>query len=179
MNNKIPTREEVFKAFEEVKLGKNVIKHVVQVCKKAVEIAKKIKNNGHTVDIKLVEIGALLHDIGRSETNKIDHAIKSAEIIKKYGWSDKLGRIAETHLLGGVDKYFAQILGLPAKDYLPETLEEKIVCYADKIIKGSKEVSVDERFKYWKKRFGNTLLLDKSEMNIKKIEAELKKLMSK
>ena len=81
--------------------------------------------------------------------------------------------------MGGIDKEYAKILGLPPKDYLPKTLEEKIVCYADKLIKGTVEVSIKKRFKLWKKRFGDTILLNNSEKNVRKIESELQELMNK
>ncbi|MHA1270247.1 MAG: TIGR00295 family protein [Candidatus Helarchaeota archaeon] len=177
MNEKIPTRQEAMMILYKLKLNGNIIRHVKAVCKKAVEIASKIKNNGHNVDLNLVEIGALLHDIGRSISNKIEHAIEGAKIIEKLGYSKKLSRIAETHLLGGINAEDAKILGLPSRSFLPNTLEEKIVCYADKLIKGSSEVSIEERFKIWKKRFGNTSLLNNSERNIRKIESELLELM--
>ena len=178
MNDELPTREETLKILKELKLKKNIIRHVISVCEKAMDIARKIHDNGHAINLPLVEIGALIHDIGRSRTNKIEHAIEGAKIIEELGFSKKLCRIAETHLLGGLSEEDAMILGLPAKSYLPETLEEKIVCYADKLINGSKEVSIEQRFLKWKKRFGDTILLNNSEINIRKIEAELKILMT-
>ncbi|TFF88585.1 MAG: HDIG domain-containing protein, partial [Promethearchaeota archaeon] len=150
MNDKIPTRKDALDIMKRLKLRRNIIRHVKAVSKKALEIAKRIKRNGHQVNLQLVEIGALLHDIGRAKTNKIEHGIEGGKIIDELGFSRKLGRIAETHLLGGIDIKYAEILGLPVKSYLPETIEEKIVCYADKLLKGQRDVSVQERFRIWK-----------------------------
>ncbi|MBD3226584.1 MAG: HDIG domain-containing protein [Candidatus Lokiarchaeota archaeon] len=179
MNDKIPSRKEALNIMKQLKLRKHIIRHVKTVSKKALEIAEKINQNGHPVNLALVEIGALLHDIGRSRTNKIEHGIEGGKIILELGLSKKLARIAETHLLGGIDENYAKILGFPERSYLPETLEEKIVCYADKLVKGQKDVSVRERFKIWRSRFGDTLLLNDSESNIRKIEEELNQMMNK
>jgi uncharacterized protein len=177
MTEKLPNYDEAIELLKKLKLRKNIIRHVIAVRNKALEIAKKIKNNGHPLDMDLIEIGALLHDIGRARTNKLEHGIEGAKIIEELGYSKKLSRIAETHILGGIDIEYARKLGLEVRSYLPETLEEKIVCYADKLIKGHTEVTIAERFRRWKKRFGDTLLLSDSEENIRKIEIELDELM--
>ena len=49
----------------------NVIKHSQAVCKKAMEIASNFDN----ADKDLIKKGALLHDIGRSKTHGITHAV--------------------------------------------------------------------------------------------------------
>ena len=38
------------------------------------------------VDMELVKTGALLHDIGRSQTNGIKHAVVGAELLKVRGF---------------------------------------------------------------------------------------------
>ena len=90
--------------------------------------------------MRLVEAGALLHDIGRSRTHDVDHALVGAEIARKMGMPEKLVNIIQTHIGAGIPADEAVELGLPEKHYFAETLEEKIVAYADKLIMGRREV---------------------------------------
>jgi len=173
-NEIIPTKEEAIKLLNDLKLEKHIIKHCIKVSKKALDIALKIAKNNRHIDLKLVEIGALLHDIGRIRTHSLAHAVEGGKIIKELGFSKKLSRIAETHILGGLTKDESIKLGLPPKDYLPTTIEEKIVCYADKLVKGQNDLSIEERFKTWNKRYGNTELLKSAKERVKRIENEIK-----
>jgi len=95
---------------------------------------------GHDVDMRLVEAGALLHDIGRSRTHDVDHAIVGAEITREMGLPEELVGIIEVHIGAGIPADEAVELGLPERHFFAETLEEKIVAYADKLIMGRREV---------------------------------------
>jgi len=127
---------------------------VIEHCKVVAEYARKIatdidrcaekKGSSVNVDIDAVFIGGLLHDIGRSRTHGIDHAVIGAAIAAEKGLSDKLVNIIERHIGAGITKDEAVALGLPAKDYRPETTEEKIVAYADNLVFGS-EVGTMEK----------------------------------
>lgn len=128
----------------------HLIEHSVAVCKNAV----KLSTNFDAVDIELVKTGALLHDIGRSKTNDIDHAIVGAEILKDLGFSDNVANIALRHIGAGIPKEEAISLGLPPQDYIPITLEEKIVAHADNLIHWDKEVDLNFVIKKWKERLG-------------------------
>ena len=127
-----------------------LINHSRAVCKKAL----KLSSNFDNIDIELVKTGALLHDIGRSKTNGIDHAIVGAEILKDLGFSEDIANIALRHIGAGIPKEEAKSLGLPPKDYIPVTLEEKIVAHADNLIHWDKEVTLDFVIKKWKKKLG-------------------------
>ena len=126
----------------------NVIDHCKAVYKKAMEIAANFDN----VDYDLIRKGALLHDIGRSKTHSIKHAIEGVEIAKKYGYSEDVLNIIERHIGAGITEEESVKHGLPKKSYLPQTLEEKIVAHADNLISGSEEVDVDFVIRKWKRR---------------------------
>ncbi len=136
----------------------NVIEHSKAVCKKAMEIAANFDN----VDIELIRKGALLHDIGRSKTHGIRHAIEGVEIAKEYGYEPDVLNIIERHIGAGITASEAVKLGLPEKSYMPETLEEKIVAHADNLISGSEEVNMDFVIEKWKRR------IDEPDDNIKR-----------
>ena len=130
----------------------NVIQHCIAVCRKAMKIAA----NFDDADKDLIRKGALLHDIGRSRTHGITHAIEGVEIAKGYGYPVEVLNIIERHIGAGITAEEAVKLGLPEKSYVPETLEEKIVAHADNLISGTKEVDVDFVIEKWKRTIDNS-----------------------
>jgi uncharacterized protein len=108
----------------------------------AVEMAENCKQRGHQVNVQLVEIGALLHDIGRARTHSVHHAVAGAEIARQLGLPEQVIRIIKRHVGGGITQKEARKLGWPEDTYTPETLEEKVVSYADKLIEGSRRVPI-------------------------------------
>ena len=171
----LPDREFALELLRTLKIPLSVRRHSEKVADKAIEIANKIKKV--KVNLDLIEIGALLHDIGRTKTHGFKHALIGGKILRQRGFSEKLARICETHILGGLDKDDAKDVGLPEKDYLPETLEEKIICLADKQMAGTREVSIQKRFNKWFQKYGKSKILLKSKKRIEKIQKEIEELM--
>lgn len=126
----------------------NVIEHSKAVYNKAIKIASNFDN----ADKDLIKKGALLHDIGRSRTHDITHAIEGVKIAEKHGYSDDVLNIIERHIGAGITEEEAVKLGLPKKSYVPQTLEEKIVAHADNLVSGSEEVDLDFVIEKWKRR---------------------------
>lgn len=156
MNEKIPSYEEALNILNQVGCSKKVIAHCKAVSTLSVDFAKKCEKKGLKIDISLVEVGALLHDIGRSKTHGINHAIVGSRIAKSLNLSKSIVKIIERHIGGGISSDEAKKLGLPEKDYFPKTLEEKIVAYADKLIEGAKVVSIKNTTKNLAKKLGMT-----------------------
>lgn len=119
-----------------------VIAHCLAVTETALEFAKRIKQV--PVDMELVHLGALFHDIGRARTHGIDHALVGVEIGKRIGLPAAVLNIIERHIGAGITADEAERLGLPRKDYLPATPEEKIVSYADNLTKGDRPMSYED-----------------------------------
>lgn len=130
---------------------KNVIEHCIAVCRKAMKIASNFDN----ADLDLIRKGALLHDIGRSRTHDLTHAIEGVEIARSYGYGEDVLNIIERHIGAGITEKEAEELGLPVKSYVPQTLEEKIVAHADNLVSGDKEVDVDYVIAKWNRRMEN------------------------
>ena len=172
---KLPSRDEAFDLLKKLKVPYQVRRHSLKVADKALDIAYKIKRT--KINLDLVEIGALLHDIGRSQTHGFKHAIIGGKILRERGYPSNLSRICETHILGGLDKEDARYLDLPERDYLPNSVEEKIICLADKLTTGTKEVTIEQRFQKWFIKYGKTKTLLKSKKRIEKIQEELNNLM--
>ena len=171
----LPTRDFAFELLKKLKVPYQVRRHSFKVSEKALEIANKITKA--KVNIELIEIGALLHDIGRSKTHSFKHAVIGGKILKQMGLQESLVRICERHILGGLDKEDAREVGLPEKDYIPQTLEEKIICLADKLTAGSKEVTITQRFEKWFSKYGKTKILIKSNKRIQEIQKEINSLI--
>lgn len=143
MNEKLPSREQAIQLLHENRCSARVVSHCMAVAELALETGQALKEKGYKIDLELVEIGALLHDIGRSKTQSVHHAIVGAEMAKATGLPASITSIIKRHVGGGITNSEAKELGWPDNDgYVPITLEEKIVSYADKLIEGSKRVPV-------------------------------------
>ena len=154
MIEQLPSQDKAIKLLEKSGCSPNVIQHCKTVAKLAVEMARVLQKRGFTVDTELVEIGALLHDIGRSKTHSIDHAIAGAKIAESVGMPDAVTRIIERHIGAGIPQDEAMELGWPKKNYLPETLEERIVAYADKLVEGNERVPINKTIAQFSRKLG-------------------------
>ena len=96
------------------------------------------------MDRLFIEEAAMLHDIGIFRCDApgiqcfgtepyIRHGLIGGEIMRAEGFP-RHARVCERHTGAGITKeeIIAQNLPLPHQDFLPETLEEKVICYADK-----------------------------------------------
>jgi len=132
-----------------------LVVHSRQVADRALKIAEKL--NGHTIDAEFVEEAAMLHDIGIFLTDApslgcsgphpyLRHGYLGARILKKEGLP-KHALVCERHVGVGItrENVLDNSLPLPGRDMLPLSLEEKIICYADKFF--SKNGSMPPREK--------------------------------
>jgi len=145
--DQLPNRREALSLLVKAGCSPRVVEHCKRVSAFAVRIAKACQRKQPNVDVKLVEISALLHDIGRSKTHSVDHALEGGKIARTFNLPESVALIIERHAGGGILKEEAKKLGWPARDYVPKTLEEKIVCYADKRIEGTRVVPIEKTVK--------------------------------
>lgn len=134
---KVPGREECLRMLAESGCPDEVVAHCVAVASLASRIAKRCG-----ADPELVEAGALLHDVGRCRTHGIAHAVEGAKVASELRMPPALVKVIERHIGGGITRAEAKALGLPAKDYTPNTLEEKVVAHADNLFSGTERVTV-------------------------------------
>ncbi|MDP3765412.1 MAG: HDIG domain-containing protein [Nanoarchaeota archaeon] len=153
----IPTKEECLLILNKNKTPSSVIEHSKTVCKVAEDIAEKLIKKGLKINKELVIAAALLHDVERAKENHVPEGVK---LLKSIGFPDIAGVIKKHSLYK-----------LQQKNRQPHTWEEKIVFYADKRVKGSKIVSLKERFKALEKNYN--VDLSKELTFTKKIEREL------
>ncbi len=144
MNSGLPNREQAIELLRKNNCPPNVINHCIGVADLAVETANKLQKNGLKINVELVEAGALLHDIGRSKNHTVDHGIVGAQIGQSMGLPDLVIRIIKRHVGAGITPEEAAKFGWPIDVYVPQTLEEKIVSYSDKLIDRSKRVPIEK-----------------------------------
>ncbi len=129
----------------------SVIRHCIAVSKKASKIGNNVSVD---VDLELIRLGALFHDIGRCRSHGLDHGVVGAEIAKDLGFSNRVVDIIERHIGAGISEEESESLGLPRKDYTPRSPEEKIVSYVDSLTFGTRYVSFDESLGKFEKILG-------------------------
>ncbi|MBN1544623.1 HDIG domain-containing protein [Candidatus Woesearchaeota archaeon] len=123
-----------------------VLIHSRAVQKLALDVAQRIseQNNHIKIDMEFIKTASLLHDIGRFShppgKETIKHGVAGADILRNEGIDERYIRVCERHLGAGIPKadILKNNLPLPPKDYLPETIEEKIITYADNLLWGDK-----------------------------------------
>ncbi len=135
---------EILKKFcEEGTKASNIIKaHSSAVAEKAAKAAEKVKHM--PVDLDFIYESSILHDIGIIKTNVpslgchgthpyICHGFLGREILDTMGLF-RHGLVCERHVgVGLTQKQISdQNLPLPKREMVPVSMEEIIVCYADK-----------------------------------------------
>ena len=119
-----------------------LVEHGRQVADKARSAAQSVL--AMKPDLDFIEAAAMLHDIGIFQTDTpqfgcfgkhpyICHGILGSDILKKEG-HPRLALVCERHIGVGISKadIRQQNLPLPDRDMIPVSIEEQIVCYADK-----------------------------------------------
>ncbi len=154
MNDKLPSSQTALNLLAECGCSESVIAHCMAVSALAVKFAEACKKRGLKVDVELVEVGALLHDIGRSKTHDVNHSVVGVEIAQSLNLPESIISIIERHIGGGISADEAKELGWPVKDYLPVTLEEKLVTYADKLIEGCRVVPIEQTIDKFSRELG-------------------------
>lgn len=167
---------------EDTPLCNLLLLHSKQVTHRALYIAKQ--HPEFHLDQDFISQAAMLHDVGifmtdapgiycEGEAPYLMHGYLGAELMRKEGYED-IARVCERHTGTGLTARQVKELNLPipVKDYLPETLEEQVICYADKFFSKSHPLrirTVEEtaqslekfgaegvmKFRQWAKMFEN------------------------
>ncbi len=125
----------------------NALRHILLTHSRSVaDMALRIAERHPELhlDTRFVEEAAMLHDIGifmcdapgiecYGKEPYIRHGIIGANLLRGEGFPAH-ARVCERHTGAGITlkEIIRQDLPLPQMDFLPETLEEKLICYADK-----------------------------------------------
>jgi len=137
-----------------------LVNHSRAVTQKALEIA--VANKKLKLDLKFIQEAAMLHDIGifqvyapqigcYGQKPYICHGWEGRKILEKEELP-KHALVCERHVGAGISKeeIGKQNLPLPHRNMIPLSLEEKIICVADKFYSKrdtGKELSIEEIIK--------------------------------
>jgi uncharacterized protein len=142
-----------------------IIEHCQTVTRVARVLAEEFARRGHDVDVGSVVAAAMLHDIGRSKTHTVRHGFEGSQIVESEGADRRVVEIVRKHVGAGIASEESARLGLPDLDYIPRTLEERIVCFADKLVDRNKVRPFEEevrRFRVKSHDVGRLLALKTS-----------------
>ncbi|MDE5649895.1 MAG: HDIG domain-containing protein [Duncaniella sp.] len=115
-------------------------------CRQVADLALEIMRRKHLpLDEREVEEAAMLHDIGICLTDApgidchgrepyIMHGVLGGKLLREAGFCEQTARVAERHTGAGIDREDIERQGLPLPpgNYMPESLLERLICYADK-----------------------------------------------
>lgn len=126
-----------------------LLKHGMMVSAKALRVAERVK--GLNPDMQFIEDAAMLHDIGIFMTNApelgcfgdhqyIEHGYLGHDLLLKEGLNAH-ALVCERHVGIGISIMDIEVrdFPFPKRDMIPVSLEEKIVCFADKFYSKSKD----------------------------------------
>ena len=160
-----------------------LVNHSRIVTDKSLDIARSLPHLNP--DLEFIETAAMLHDIGifltRSESigcfgkaAYVCHGYLGRELLDELGLPPEYGLVSERHTGAGITKenIILNKLPLPQRDMVPLSLEEKIICAADKyhsknpkfsgrtittaeVVEGLRKINDDhaERFILWAEEF--------------------------
>lgn len=144
----LPTTSEIKKLHEKYAPNPALLTLVYMHCQIVAEIAATAAaNTNQVVDLELLQAAALLHDIGcyafldPADYSKRaypdlypQHTILGAKIVSDEGLPTEIANIIECHGLLGLSKeeIIEKNMHLPARSYEPQTVEGRLLCYADR-----------------------------------------------
>ncbi len=120
-----------------------LVEHSRFVTRKALQMAKDLSHLNP--DMEFIEDAAMLHDIGIFSTEApsigckgnspyLCHGFLGRQLLDDLGLDARYGLVCERHTGAGITKnnILKHNLPLPQRDMVPQSLEEKIICIADK-----------------------------------------------
>jgi putative nucleotidyltransferase with HDIG domain len=125
----------------------NVLTHVQTVAASAYRMALWMRARGGNVNPLLAHRGGLLHDLAKaasfqSDHHSEDHGEMAARLLLRHN-QPEIAEIARRHLL------FRPL----DDDSRPETPEQKLVYFMDKLVEGSHLVTLEERLDHLRQRY--------------------------
>lgn len=130
---KLPSIEECLKMMDEYDMPEHIKNHSFKVREISVYLTNELNKTGLSLDVRLTEVSALLHDIGKIHCIGTDerHDYFGANILRDLGY-DRIAEIIKGHVNLG-------------KEY-EGIVEDEVVNYSDKRVMHDKIVTLSERF---------------------------------
>lgn len=136
MPEEYPDRKECEAIWEHYKTPFNVQEHCKAVCEQALELGYRLQRAGCDLDLGMIESAALVHDVARCSPH---HAEEGAKILRREGYPKAAEIVLQHH-----------DLVKEKETVFPD--EKEVVYLADKLTKGNRKVTLEERFVDSRKR---------------------------
>jgi putative nucleotidyltransferase with HDIG domain len=139
------TEEECLTLLQEYHVPEHIIQHSRVVHRLALSLCRALNGNGERLDCAKVAAGSLLHDIAKMESMNTEenHSRAGAALLSRLGYPE-VAEIVRQHVI--LDD------GTP-QDRITEV---ELVHYADKRAQHTAVVSLGERFRDLKERYGKS-----------------------
>ena len=174
------TRKESITLLAEYGQDSNWTKHCFAVADAAAKVGEIVVKK-RPIDCSFLWSAALLHDIGRYRTHDpLLHGVEGYKLLSMLNY-EKEAYVCASHILFGLNAAEAVNLDLPPCDFVPRTIEEKLVPLVDYLIEYDQPTTLDRRFSFLRERNGGnsffTNRLDRAQKSarlfMKKIEEEI------
>jgi uncharacterized protein len=138
-----PTREECYTLMDRHGMLENIVHHSLEVMKVAVYLSEELNKRGQRIDLRLVEAASLLHDLMKTESLRTqeDHAQSGYRVLKELGY-ERIAKVVRQHIV------------VTEPGNAEQVSEEEVVNYADKRVRHDQIVSLEDRFRYLRQRYG-------------------------
>ncbi len=128
--------------------------HSAAVADVASFLGRAIEARGHAINVPLIEAAALLHDVDKAlpptdPLKGLGHADAGAEWLRQNGYGELAGAVAGHPVTRLTEDEHYELWVRDA------TVEARVVAYADKRARQDL-VSLDERFRHWIGRHGDS-----------------------
>lgn len=126
-------------------------KHCFAVADAATRVGRVLETRC-TINCAFLWSAALLHDIGRYVTHDpLLHGVEGYKLLSMLG-QEQEAFICASHILFGLNAADAKQLGLPNHNFIPRTIEEKLVPLVDYLIEFDQPTTLNSRFSSLRKR---------------------------
>ena len=160
------TAEECLTLLERYQVPEHIIQHSRVVHRLALSLCRALSGQGEKLNCARIEAGSLLHDIAKMQSMKTgeNHSRAGAALLARLGYPE-IAEIVRQHVI------------LDEGVYQDGITEAEVVHYADKRVQHVMVVSLEERFKDLKERYGRSpealAFLDNLERHSRDLETRI------
>lgn len=168
----IPDERAALELHKKYRSNEHIVRHCETVAKVAKILVGRLEEKDVPINGKTVLAGALLHDIGRTKTQTVHHGHAGGKIVASEGVDAEVASIIQRHVGAGISKEEADSLGFPQGDYIPRTLEEKVVCFSDKMVDMDRVRPFNEEVNRFRKKGHDVQRLEDLKKSLERVLGE-------
>jgi uncharacterized protein len=128
----------------------------IRHCRAVARVAERLSGAlapHNCLDTEFLRVGALLHDIGRYKTHDpVMHGVEGYHLLMGLG-HEREAFVCASHVFCGMPRAEAMRYGLPEQDFLPRTLEERLVPLIDSVVELDRPTTLEHRMRSIYRRY--------------------------